>query len=264
MITLKEIIMKNSNISLLIIIIVLSILSGCSSTSNQDSSRALMEQQYEMEKLRHKFNQEKQNIEQQQREEEIKILPPWVLTPLQADLTGFYAVGMAESKSIFFVMKKAKMQAEFELAKQYRQLLSGSERSFERENVTGELQTQTTVLIDKLIDEVPIIGYDIVQQEIIAVNGKHTAYILLKMPYEQYNTVMQAQKESQTETKIANAFDALQTRLTSRRAEMQQIKAIEHQQHMEQTQQDNQLLIDKLKVDSQIKAETAKADRAAK
>ncbi len=256
--------MKNLTLRLMLTIIVLSFLSGCSSSNNQASNRALMEQEFEIEKLRRAFNQERQDIEQEQREEEIKTLPPWVLTPLQADLTGFYAVGMAESKSIFFVMKKAKMQAEFELAKQYRQLLSGSERSFERENTTGELQTQITVLIDKLIDEVPIIGYDIVKQKIIAVNGMHTAYILLKMPYEQYNKVLQAQKESQTETKISNAFDALQIRLKSRRAEMQQINATAHQQHMAQAQLDNQLLIDKLKVKNQTEAATTKADSAAK
>ena len=262
MIIFKEVIMKNLNLRLLMSIIVLSVLSGCSSTSNQDTNEAMMKQQFEIEKLRRDFNQERQGVEQRQREEEIKTLPSWVLSPLQADITGFYAVGMAESKSIFFVMKKAKMQAEFELAKQYRQLLSGSERSFEQENSAGELQTQTTVLIDKLIDEVPIVGYDIVKQKIIAVNGRHTAYILLKMPYEQYNKVLQAQKESQLDTKIEHAFDALQTRLTSRRAEMQQVKAVEHQQHMAQSQQHNQLLIDKLRVKSQTLPETTEADDA--
>ena len=250
--------MKNSNISLMMIIIVLSVLSGCSSTSTQDTNKAMMKQQFEIEKLRRNFNQERQDVEQQHREKEINSLPPWVLTPLQADNTGFYAVGMAESKSIFFVMKKAKMQAEFELAKQYRQLLSGSERSFEQENGVGELQTQTTLLIDKLIDEVPIIGYDIVKQKIIAVNGKHTAYILLKMPYEQYNKVLQAHKKSQLETKVANAFDKLQTRLASRQAELQQVKATEYQQQMAQTKQHNQLLIDKLKVKNQTNPKTIK------
>lgn len=245
--------MKNSHISLMMIVIVLSVLSGCTSTGNQASNQALLKQQFEIEKLRREFNQERVDVAQQQREAEINALPSWVLTPLQADNTGFYAVGMAISNSIFFVMKKAKMQAEFELAKQYRQLLSGTERTFERENAIGELQTQTTVLIDKLIDEVPIIGYDIVKQKIIALNGKHTAYILLKMPYEQYNKVLQAQKETQTETKVANAFNALQTRLKSRRAEMQQLKAVEHQQHMAQAKQDNQRLIDKLKVNNRVK-----------
>ena len=241
--------MKNSNVNLMMIIIVLSVLSGCSSTSSQDTNQALIEQQYEIEKLRRNFNQERQDVEQQHREKEINSLPPWVLNPLQADNTGFYAVGMAESKSIFFVMKKAK---------QYRQLLSGSERSFEQENDVGELQTQTTLLIDKIIDEVPIVGYDIVKQKIIAINGKHTAYILLKMPYEQYNRVLQAQKESQLEIKVANAFDKLQTRLASRRAEIQQMKATEYQQQMAQAKQHNQLLIDKLKVKYQTNPKSIK------
>ena len=256
--------MKNFNMSLLTIIIVLSVLSGCSSTNNQAPNKALMKQQFEIEKLRRDFNQERVDVAQQAREKEIEALPSWVLTPLQADITGFYAVGMAQSESIFFVMKKAKMQAEFELAKQYRQLLSGSERSFEQENTNGELQTQTTLLIDKLIDEVPIIGYDIVKQKIIAVNGKHTAYVLLKMPYEQYNKVLQAQKQNQLETKVANAFDELQARLASRRAQMQRVKATEHQQEMAQAKQHNQLLIDTLKVKSQTKPEITKVDEVNK
>jgi len=84
------------------------------------------------------------------------------------------------------------------------------------------------------------------------------------MPYEQYNKVLQAQKESQIETKISNAFDALQIRLKSRRAEMQLANATAHQQHMAQAQLDNQLLIDKLKVKNQTEAATTKADSAAK
>lgn len=243
--------MKNSTITLLMVAIMLSVLSGCSSMSNEASTQALLKQQLEMEKLRREFTQERQDEEQQQREKEINIVPPWVLAPLQADHTGFYAVGMAESQSIFFVLKKAKMQAEFELAKQYRQLLSGSERSFERENAEGELQTQTTVLIDKLINEVPIVGYDVVKQKIIALNGKHTAYILLKMPYEQYNKVLQAQKNRQVEASVADAFDELQVRLKSRRSDMLKMKTIMHQQQMDKSAQESQLIIDKMKLSKQ-------------
>ena len=242
--------------SLLLVSLALSILSGCSSTNNQN----LVKQQFDNEKLRADFNQQRQGIEQQQREEEIEALPSWVLTPFLSDQTGFYAVGMAESKSLFFVMKKANMQAEFELAKQYHQLLSGSERSFERENSAGEIQTQTTVLIDKLIDEVPIVGYDIIKQKVIALNGKHTAYILLKMPYEQYNKVLQTQKEAQTEMKVAEAFETLQLRLKSRREEMRQVKTQEHQKYMAQTQQQVQLLIDKLTIQSKSEEDITKGD----
>ena len=240
--------------SLLLVTLTLSVLSGCSSMNTQE----VVKQQLDIERLRADFNQQRQNIEQEQREKEINTLPTWVLTPLLSDQTGFYAVGTAMSKSIHFVMKKAKMQAEFELAKQYHQLLSGAERSFERENSSGELVTQTTVLIDKLIDEVPIVGYDIIKQKVIAINGKHTAYILLKMPYEQYNKVLQAKKEEQTEVKVADAFEALQSRLKSRREEKRQVKTQTHQQYMAKTHLENQLLIDKLKAQNQVKGGTIK------
>lgn len=237
--------MRNLKPCLLVTIIVLSALSGCSSTNNQASTQAVIKQQLEMDKLRRELNQEKLEIEQQQRQAEINVMPPWVLAPLPSDNTGFYGIGMAESKSLFFVMKKAKMQAEFELAKQYRQLLSGSERSFERENAAGELQTQTTVLIDKLIDEVPIVGYDVVKQKVIALNGMHTAYVLLKMPYEQYNKALQVQKDNQVDANVVKAFDALQTRLKSRRDDKQKMKSVIHQQELEKSAQENQFIIDK-------------------
>lgn len=203
-------------LSMLLASVVLSLLSGCSSTSSQD----IVRQQMEVEQARAEINEQQEAAAHKQRQQEIKAIPDWVLTPLPSDKTGFYAVGIAESKSLYFVMKKAKMQAEFELAKQYHQLLSGAERSFEQESATGELVTQTTVLIDKLIDEVPIVGYDIIQQKVVALNGQHTAYILLKMPYEQYNKVLQTQKDTQTQDKVASAFEKLQERLRARRNEM--------------------------------------------
>lgn len=52
------------------------------------------------------------------------------------------------------------------------------------------------------------------------------------------NEIVLVQKDIQAETKIANAFDELQTRLAYLRAEMQHVKAVEHQQHMEKSKQD--------------------------
>ncbi|MBA6348810.1 hypothetical protein [Colwellia sp. BRX8-9] len=205
------------------------ILSGCSSTVNED----IVKQQMALEQQRLELEQQKLEIAQEKREEEIDAIPKWALAPPQSDGSGFYAVGISESNKLSFAMKKAKMQAEFELAKQYKQLLSGSERSFEKENDKGEIQSQTEILIDKIIDEVPIVGYDVVKQEVKAQQGKHVAYILLKMPYEQYNKVLQEQKQDSTEASVVKAFDDFERRLNNRRAQEKEKQEIKHQQKIE-------------------------------
>jgi outer membrane murein-binding lipoprotein Lpp len=203
------------NILLAVAVAILTLLSGCSSTS---TSQEIALKQMELEEKRMEFEARKMEIAQDQREAEIDSVPEWVLNPPQSDSTGFYAVGISESNKISFSMKKAKIQAEFELAKQYKQLLSGSERSYESEGNDGNISSQTEILIDKIIEEVPIVGYDVVKQEVKAQQGKHVAYIMLKMPYAQYNKVLMEQKKDATSRDAKQAFADLEKRLEKRQS----------------------------------------------
>ena len=204
----------------LLLCITVSVLSACSST-NKD----IVRQQLELESRRMELEAKKLEIEQEKRQEEIESVPDWAIKPPLADENGFYSVGIAESEKVSFAMKKSKLQAEFELAKQYKQLLSGSERNYETETMGGVVNSATEILIDKIIEEVPIVGYDIVQHELKQQNGKHVSYLLLKMPYMQYNKVLKERQELEFKSEMKVAYKDLERRLDKRKSVLLQQKA---------------------------------------
>jgi hypothetical protein len=214
-----------------------SVLSACSST-NED----LVRQQVELESRRMELETKKIEIEQEKRQQEIDSVPVWALMPPLADENGFYAVGIAESEQMSFAIRKSKLQAEFELAKQYRQLLSGSERSYESETMGGKVNSATEILIDKIIEEVPIVGYDIVQHELKPQNGKHVSYLLLKMPYMQYNKVLKERQELEFKSEMKLAYKDLERRLDKRKAQLLEEKFEENEtQEDESPTNDNEV-----------------------
>lgn len=148
----------------------------------------------------------------------LESVPDWYLTPQTNDFSGMYGVGSATSTDMNYAIKKAKLQAEFSLAKLYRQEISGSERVYEREGANGELVQSTQFLIDKIIDSVPVVGYEIVNQDLqVTEEGKFRSYMLLKLPYERFNKVLQEMKSEAQSKNETDAFLELERRLEKRR-----------------------------------------------
>lgn len=193
-------------------------LTGCSSSPDEEMAARL--------KALEEANQEivaKRNMaEQSLREQEMDVAPSWYLSPPDADGTGFYGVGYSKSKNLGHALKAARLQAEFALAKMYKQELSGSERAFERGNSEGDVVTQTTFLIDKIVDAVPVVGYSVVEQKMVPVNGVYETFVLLKLPYDEFNKVLQSQRERELDKTVQSAFDDLERRLASRRSQREQ------------------------------------------
>lgn len=192
-------------------------LGGCSSSPNEE----LHERLEMMEEQRLELAQARLELENAKREAEVDALPSWVLEPPQMDATGVYGVGIAESKQIAHGLKAARLQAEFELAKVFKQELSGSERAFDQGDSDGNVSTQTTFLIDKIVDAVPVVGYQVIEQQTIVVDGKHNVFVLLKMPFDQFNKVLAMEKAKELDTKVQASFDDLERRLDKRRAQKQ-------------------------------------------
>ena len=219
--------------TLLLSMVAVATMTACSSNQAVDPTVAmnqrllqLEEQQYEMQQIRNQREQEK-------REREILALPEWVEAPPDADSTGFYGVGIAQSRNLNHSRRAARLQAEFELAKQSRQELSGSERSFEQGNADGDVNLQTTFLIDQIVDSVPVVGYQIVDQKIHSMDGQVYTYVLLKLPYDQFNIALQQQRTESEDRRIQSQFDDLERRLAARRAERQAASEAEHQRDLE-------------------------------
>jgi len=191
------------------------ILSACSSSPEEQMAERLAAlEQAERDRLA-----ERQAAAQAQREDELDTAPSWFLSPPESDGTGFFGVGHSRSKQMGHGLKAARLQAEFELAKMYRQELSGSERSFERGNTDGDVVSQNTFLIDKIVDAVPVVGYTVVEQKMIPLNGAFETFVLLKLPYDEFNKVLKSQREKELDKTVQESFDDLERRLATRRAQ---------------------------------------------
>ena len=189
---------------------------GCASKPTAES---VQKDQLKAEELRAKADATKAEKRQAQNQVFIEAIPQWALQPPNPDASGMYAVGSAESQSLSVAQKKAMLDAEFGLAKQYRQELSGSERSFTQERNDQSLSSQYTQLIDKLVTRVPVVGFEVVKQEVRSIQGTFHSWILLKLPYAQFNKVLQEQRAEAVEVTVQKAFDDLDRRLKERAAE---------------------------------------------
>lgn len=216
-------------------------LAACSTTVPEPEI-AMAKRLAELERQQLEMKARQEAREQIEREEEIALLPDWVENPPESDATGFYGVGIAQSKRLNHSRKAARLQAEFELAKMYRQELSGSERAFEEGNTDGDVTVQTTFLIDKIVDAVPVVGYEVVDQEIKAHDGQHYTYVLLKLPYDKFNAVLQQQRASETDDRVQQAFDDLERRLDKRRRQKMAKEEAEHQRELEKMQQRSDMM----------------------
>lgn len=154
---------------------------------------------------------------QEKMEENLSEIPGWFLEVPKPDATGVYAVGEGESNKVRVAMKKAMLDAEFGLAKVYGQELSGSERSSVHDTNDGMSASQYTELIDKLVTQVPVVGFETVHQEVKTIDGKYRAFVLLKLPHNQFNAVMQKQAAKTNDKMVAEQFKDLERRLDKRR-----------------------------------------------
>ncbi len=171
--------------------------------------------------VRAKAEDDRRKKRQVQAEEFLDVVPKWALEAPKPDGTGLYAIGSAESDSLNVSQKKSVLDAEFGLAKLYRQELSGSERNFTQERNDRTLNSQFTAVIDKLVARVPVVGFEVVKQEVKAFNGAYHTWVLLRLPYAQFNKVLQEQKADSMDSTVREAFDDLERRVKARQEERQ-------------------------------------------
>ncbi len=195
-------------------------LHGCAS---QKAANELAAEQAKASKIQLKADNQRQNIAQEKAQNTLEQFPSWALQVPAPDATGVYAIGIGDSDKVPIAIKKAQLEAEYGLAKLYNQELAGSERSSQQDNGNGS-SSQYTALISKLVDYVPVVGFQIIKQDIKAIDGKFNAFILMKLPYEEFNKVLQQQKQKSQGVQDKAVFDDLEKRLEFRRkAKAQQI-----------------------------------------
>lgn len=141
------------------------------------------------------------------------VVPEWFMSPPKMDSTGIYGVGTASSKDLGFAIRKAKLQATYDAAKVLKQEMSGQERSLQRDQgAEGDMAQRTELLIDSLVAAVPVSGYDIVKNTVVPTDGQYHAFILMKIPFDEFNSVLKNNKDG-LKGEFDEAFDKLQKRV---------------------------------------------------
>ena len=206
--------MKKSIIALTILA---SLLTGCASDAEK-----MAQDQLALEQARRDGAAEaRAQLTAQMEEEMAEVVPSWYLDPPKMDGTGVYGVGTAHTKDLGFAVRKAKLVAIYEAAKVFKMEMSGQERSMTRDaGDEGEVADRTELLIDALVARVPVSGYDIVKTNVKPYEGQFHAYVLAKITFDEYNSVMKNNKD-ELKGEFDGAFQALEARLNEREARAQ-------------------------------------------
>ncbi|WP_435000114.1 hypothetical protein ACRZ5S_22280 (plasmid) [Vibrio scophthalmi] len=152
---------------------------GCSSQPNH----AMQAQQIAEAKL-------EQSIERV--DETISTMPNWYLNTPESNDMGFYAAGTGASSTIEMAVTKARINSEFELAKKYKQIISGVERSYSSEVTNSQTDsskvvTTTEQTIDKLVANAQLSNYKIEETKVLREGSKYRVYLLTFINYDQNN-----------------------------------------------------------------------------
>ena len=170
---------------------------------------------------------QKQRLQQHQANEAyMERVPEWALTTRAPDQQGVYALGIADGSTVPLALKKARLQAEFGLAKAFAQEISGFERLVQEDNDNQAGLNKYIEVIDKLVSRVPVVGTQIIEQELISspVTGRFTSFMLLRLPYDEINRVLRDQRNQSGDVKVQAYFDDLERRVDKRRAQRREEK----------------------------------------
>ena len=109
----------------------------------------------------------------------IDAAPSWYLEPVSQDEDGYYAVGTAVSPRMDRAIDKARLGAEYRLAKHFEQSISGLEQSFveEQEGLSDSYMSQDTIAVSKILKNIDVSGYSVLDTETFYENGKYRHYV---------------------------------------------------------------------------------------
>lgn len=195
-------------------LILAALLGGCASDAEK-----MAQDQINTERLRQDAAAEaRAELTGQLQDQLDSVVPSWYLEPPKMDGTGIYGVGTAHTKDLGFSVRKAKLLAIYEAAKVFKQEMSGQERSLQRDNGDeGDVAQRTELLVDALVARVPVSGYDIVKTEVKPWDGQYHAFVLAKIPFDEFNSVLKMNKDA-LKGEFDGAFEELEQRLNEREA----------------------------------------------
>jgi len=216
---------------------------GC---SNHKTAVGIAEDEAQIAQIKAAAEQKKEELKQAKLEQEIAKTPDWAINTPRPDATGMYAVGSADSASLRLSIAQARLRAEFGLAKMYKKELTGNERDFQRDSGGNALRVRYQSLIDELV-QASIVGEETVKQKTQAIHGRAYAWVLMKLPYDEFNKVLKEQQMNTADRTIRNAFDDLERRVGKMRKQNIERAQAQHNMKMDELQKRNEMLLDNQK-----------------
>lgn len=188
-------------------------LGGCAGPRTMES---IVEEQARMDAAREKAELAKRERKQAEMQTQMRQVPQWALETPKLDGEGVLAVGFAESDKMHIALKRAVLDAEFGLAKQVRQELSGQERQATLDRGDRAAQSYSQ-LIDKLVASVPLTGAQTLEQVVKPVNGQFSAWVLMRLSYKQMAKIAQDDPAAASDARLQASFEDLERRIRERK-----------------------------------------------
>ncbi len=189
------------------------LLVGCSGPSMKD----IAEDRIEADKVVEDAAEERRERQQERNEDYLGEVPSWAMEPPTEDPSYIYAVGMADSAKMPLALRQAKLVGDFNLAQEIKQELSGMEKQYASETNTATPQSQYTLVVDRFVERVHLQGQEVIHQEVIPIDGRYHAFLLLRMPIENLIAAAEDAKGREVQQSAQAAYDGLQERLEKRR-----------------------------------------------
>jgi len=154
---------------------------------------------------------EQQRLDKKQAllEREAKEIPDWVISPPKADAQGVYGVGLGSDADVLTAMRKAKLQGLYELAKSMNAEMSGED------TMTGSGEGQYRYIVSLFVNKVNVAGTELVRQEVKPVNGVFKTYVLMRLPFAEFNHALNAERTSSQKTELEESYNRLMKRIAT-------------------------------------------------
>lgn len=209
--------MKFNKLSILMLgIASASLVTGCSSTVTKED---IVKQEAEVQQARMDAQQEINERKQEQMEKQAEQLPDWVVSPPRADATGFYGVGLGIDEDLLTSMRKANLQAKYDVASTMRSELSGED------TMTGSSAGQYRYVINNFVNSVPLTGVEVVNRSVKPVDGTYKTYVLVKLPYDKFNLILKNQAKPEDTRTLQESYDRLMKRVEDKKSSESSVQA---------------------------------------
>lgn len=191
-------------------ILTVSLLSGCASGPSRED---ILEEQLRLAELRAAAAEKAKERENERLAAKLEDIPDWYLDPPEPDISGLYGVGTGTSNDLGVALKKARLVADYEVAQQLEQELSGLEQLFTGDSY-GMSQTQYQIAIERFVGAVDMKGQEVADQQVSVIDGKYTAYVLSRLSFDQMDRMTDRQNQQQASTiQMKAAFRMLRERV---------------------------------------------------